>query len=134
MATRPTAGTRATAGTEIAAIIREPGGWRSRVLGEVREIVRSAAPHAVEVAKWKKPSRPLGVVVWVQDGNLCIAEALKSAVRITFPKGSTLSDPLGLFNARLTGVSARAIDVHEHDALDPAALGALVREAVQANG
>ena len=124
----------ATARVEIDAIIEEPGGWRTRVLREIREIIGQAAPHAIEAVKWRKPSKPLGVVVWVQGGNLCIAEALKNAVRISFPKGSLLNDPASLFNARLTGTSVRAIDVHEGDTLNAAALGALVQEAVKASG
>ncbi len=117
----------------FAAVLNEPGGWKSAVLHEIRRIVLQAAPDAVEEVKWRKPSRPLGVAVWVQGGNVCIAETLKEAVRITVPKGASLPDPAGLFNARLTGNSVRAIDVHEDEVLDADAFGALVQEAVRAN-
>ena len=43
--------------------------------------------------KWKKPSRPMGVPVWWRNGNICVGEALKSAVRLTFPKGALLTGP-----------------------------------------
>ncbi len=114
------------------AILEEPGGWRTDLLHKIREVVRQAAPDALEEVKWRKPSKPLGVAVWVQGGNICIAEALKSAVRITFPNGAALRDPAGLFNARLTGNSVRAIDIHEHEALNAEALRNLVQEAVTA--
>jgi hypothetical protein len=38
-----------------------------------------------------------------------------------------------LFNARLDGNSVRAIDFHEGDAVDEAALKALILEAVRVN-
>lgn len=87
----------------------------------------------VEEVKWKKPSRPMGVPVWCHDGNVCIGEPLKSAVRLTFPKGAFIKDPKRLFNARLDSTSVRAIDFHEGDTVDEAALKALVVRAVAAN-
>ena len=83
--------------------------------------------------KWRKPSNPLGVAVWSRDGIVCIGETLKSAVRLTFPKGAELSDPAHLFNARLVGNSVRAIDFAEGAAVDAAALQALVRAAIAVN-
>lgn len=118
---------------QIDAIIAEPGGWRSAVLTELRAAIRRADPAVVEEVKWKKPSRPMGVPVWCHDGNLCIGEALKNAVRLTFPKGALLEDPRGMFNARLDSSSIRAIDFHEGEAVDEAALKALVLQAVAAN-
>ena len=83
--------------------------------------------------KWKKPSRPLGVPVWCSDGNLCIGEPLKNAVRLTFPKGALIKDPKRLFNTRLDSNSVRAIDFHEGDDVDEAAVRALIVEAVRVN-
>ena len=48
----------------------------------------------------EEASRPMGVPVWSRDGNICIGEALKSAVRLTFPK-ELLKDPKHVFNTRL---------------------------------
>lgn len=59
---------------------------------------------------------------------------LKSAVRLTFPKGAEMKDSRGLFNTRLDSKTVRAIDVRETDAIPEAALQALVREAVRLNG
>jgi hypothetical protein len=62
-----------------------------------------------------------------------MADLLKNAVRLTFPKGARLDDPGSLFNARLTGDSIRAIDVTQNVRLDDDALRALVQRAVEAN-
>ena len=118
---------------QIDAIITEPGGWRSRVLSELRAAIKNADPAMVEEVKWKKPSRPMGVPVWCRDGNVCIGEALKNAVRLTFPKGALIKDPKHLFNARLDSNSVRAIDFHESDIVDRLALKALVIQAVRLN-
>lgn len=118
---------------QIDAIIAEPGGWRSAVLTELRATIKRADPAVVEEVKWKKPSRPMGVPVWCHDGNLCIGEALKNAVRLTFPKGALLEDPRGMFNARLDSSSIRAIDFHEGETVDETALQALVLQAVALN-
>jgi hypothetical protein len=61
---------------------------------------------------------------------LCFADTLKSAVRLTFPKGAQMQDPSKLFNTRLDSKTVRAIDFHEGDAIDEAALKALILEAV----
>ena len=118
---------------QIDAIIKEPGGWRSAMLSQLRATIRRADPAAVEEVKWKKPSRPMGVPVWSHDGNICIAEPLKNAVRLTFPKGALLRDPKHLFNARLDSSSVRAIDFHEGDTVNEAALKALIVQAAALN-
>ena len=87
----------------------------------------------IEEVKWKKPSNPAGVPVWSQDGIVCIGEPLKSAVRLTFPKGALLKDPKTLFNARLDSTSVRAVGFHQGDRVGEAALKALILEAVRVN-
>jgi hypothetical protein len=86
-----------------------------------------------EEVKWRKPSRPEGVPVWSHGGILCVADTLKNAVRLTFPKGAQMQDPTKLFNTRLTSNSVRAIDFHEADTIDDAALASLILEAVALN-
>ena len=118
---------------EVDAIIGDADDWRGEMLSRLREIVLSADPAISEDVKWRKPSRPEGVPVWSADGNVCIGEMLKNAVRLTFPKGAHIKDPKKLFNARLDSKSVRAIDVHEGDTPPTAALKALVLEAVRVN-
>lgn len=121
------------ASQEIDAIIRKADDWRGETLSRLREVVLGAVPTLVEEVKWRKPSRPEGVPVWSLDGIVCIGEMLKSAVRLTFPKGAPLKDPKKLFNARLDSSSVRAIDFREGEELPEADLIALVREAASRN-
>ena len=107
--------------------------WRGETFSRLRTVIENADPALVEEMKWKKPSNPAGVPVWSHDGIVCIGEALKSAVRLTFPKGALLKDPKHLFNTRLDSKSVRAIDFHQGDAVDQAALKALILEAVRLN-
>ena len=58
---------------------------------------------------------------------------LKSAVRLTFPKGAQMRDPEGLFDTRLNSKSVRAIDFFENDTIDDAAVKELILEAVRVN-
>ncbi len=118
---------------QIDAIIREPGDWRGEKLSRLRALIKQADPAVVEEVKWKKPSRPMGVPVWSHDGILCVADTLKNAVRLTFPKGAQMKDPKKLFNTRLDSKTVRAIDFHEGDTVDDAALKALIVEAVRLN-
>ncbi len=122
-----------TPSQEIDAIIRKQADWRGEKLAQLRALIQAADSAVVEEVKWKKPSRPEGVPVWAHEGNLCVADILKNAVRLTFPKGAQMSDPNNLFNTRLDSKSVRAIDFHEHDAVDGAAIKALIREAVGLN-
>jgi hypothetical protein len=118
---------------QIDAIIRDASDWRGEKLSQLRALIKEADPAVVEEVKWKKPSKPSGVPVWFHDGNICIADTLKNAVRLTFPKGAQLKDPNGLFNTRLNSKTVRAIDFHEGDIVDEAALKALILEAVRLN-
>ena len=118
---------------EIDAIIADIHDWRGATLAELRRIILSADPSIVEAVKWKKPSKPEGVATWVSEGNLCMADVLKSAVRLTFPQGARLDDPAKLFNTRLDSKSVRAIDVFEDVKLNEDTLRRLMQQAVAAN-
>lgn len=107
--------------------------WRAERLARLRALIARAAPHAVEEAKWKKPSNPSGVPTWSDHGILCTCETYREKVKITFAKGAALSDPQGLFNASLDGKVRRAIDLERSDTLDERAFVALVRAAVARN-
>jgi len=118
---------------QIDAIIKAPGDWRGKKLSQLRALIKKADPVVVEEVKWKKPSKPMGVPVWSHDGIICIGDTLKNAVRLTFPKGAQMKDPKQLFNTRLESNTVRAIDFHEGDTVDEAALKALIVEAVRLN-
>ena len=118
---------------QIDAIIRKPGDWRGEMLSELRGVVLKADPSIVEEVKWKKPSRPEGVPVWSVDGIVCVADTLKKAVRLSFPKGAMVKDPKKLFNTRLDSEKVRGIDFFEGVPVDKASLKAVVREAIELN-
>ena len=118
---------------QIDAIIEEPGDWRGQKLSQLRALIKQADPAVVEEVKWKKPSKPMGVPVWSHAGIICVADTLKNAVRLTFPKGAQLKDPKKLFNTRLDSKTVRAIDFYEDGTVDEAALKALIRDAVRLN-
>jgi hypothetical protein len=116
----------------IDARIRELGDWRGKMLAKVREIIHAADPEIVEEWKWVKPTSP-GTAVFSRDGIVCTGETYKNAVKMTFAKGAALKDPTGLFNSSLDGNVRRAIDIHEGDNIDEAALKDLIRAAVALN-
>jgi hypothetical protein len=107
--------------------IRELGDWRGEMLARVRRIMLAADPEIIEEWKWR------GTPVWSRGGIVCTGETYKSVVKMTFAKGAALSDPKGLFNSSLEGNVRRAIDIREGEAVDEAALTALVRAAVALN-
>ncbi len=121
------------AAQQIDAIIKKYDDWRGEMLSRLRALIKQTDPALVEEVKWKKPSRPEGVPVWSHNGMLCFCDTLKNAVRLTFPKGAQMKDPQKLFNTRLDSKTVRAIDLHEGDTINEAALKALILEAVGLN-
>ena len=112
--------------------IKELGDWRGKTLAKVREIIHEADPEIVEEWKWAKATNP-GTPVWSSGGIVCTGETYKNVVKMTFAKGAALKDPSGLFNSSLDGNVRRAIDIHEGDKIDEAALKNLIRAAVELN-
>jgi hypothetical protein len=92
-----------------------------------------ADPEMTEERKWIKPTNPAGVPTFSHNGLVCTGETYKSVVKMTFAKGASLPDPMGLFNSSLEGNTRRAIDFHEGDEVDEEALKALIRAAVALN-
>jgi hypothetical protein len=107
--------------------IKELGDWRGQTLAKVREIVRQADPEIVEEWKW------MGTPTWSHGGIVCTGETYKSIVKMTFAKGAALPDPSDLYNSSLDGNVRRAIDIHEGEQIDKAALQDLIRAAVALN-
>src|SRR5205085_7963292 len=107
--------------------IKELGDWRGEMLGRIRGLIKEADPDVVEEWKWR------GVPVWEHGGIICTGETYKAVVKMTFAKGASLEDPSRLFNSSLEGNTRRAIDIHEGDKINAAALKALIRAAVALN-
>ena len=107
--------------------IKELGDWRGMMLAKVRTVIHAADPEIVEESKW------MGTPVFSHGGIVCAGETYKNVVKMTFAKGAALKDPSGLFNSSLDGNVRRAIDIHEGDKVDEAALKDLIRAAVALN-
>ena len=121
-----------SASAQIDAKINSLGDWRGKTLAKVREIIHKADPEIVEEWKWAKATSP-GTPVFSRGGIICTGETYKSAVKLTFAKGASLSDPSGLFNSSLEGNVRRAIDIREDDKINEAALKDLIRAAAALN-
>ena len=116
-----------TASALIDERIKELDDWRGKMLARVRQLVKEADPDIVEEWKWR------GTPTWSHDGIVCTGETYKSVVKMTFAKGASLSDPSKLFNSSLEGNVRRAIDIHEGERINEAALKKLIRAAVALN-
>src|SRR5262245_65621203 len=96
--------------------IKDLGDWRGKTLAKIRDIIHKADPEIVEEWKW------MGTPVWSRAGIVCTGETYKNVVKMTFARGAALKDPAGLFNSSLDGNVRRAIDIHEGEKVDEAAL------------
>ncbi|MGH7010266.1 MAG: DUF1801 domain-containing protein [Caulobacteraceae bacterium] len=116
-----------TASEKIDSRIEALGDWRGSLLARLRSLIHGADPDVVEEWKWR------GVPVWSDNGMICTGETYKEVVKLTFARGAALPDPAGLFNSSLEGSTRRAIDIRQGEAIDEAALKALVRAAAELN-
>lgn len=117
---------RDAAARQIDQRLAELADWRGALLARLRALILAADPAVLEEWKWSVP-------VWSCAGILCTGESYKKAVKLTFPKGASLPDPKGLFNASLEGKVRRAIDFAEGALIDEAAFTALIRAAIALN-
>ena len=127
MATREPAADSSEASAHIDARIAELKDWRGETLAKVRAAVLAADGSIVEQWKWNVP-------VWASNGIICTGEVYKAAVKLTFAKGASLSDPKQMFTSSLEGKVRRAIDIRDGETVDVRALTALIRAAVKLNG
>ena len=107
--------------------IKQLADWRGQTLTKMRAIIHEADPEVVEEWKW------MGTPVFSHSGIICTGETYKNVVKLTFAKGASLKDPSGLFNSSLEGNVRRAIDIHEGEEIDEAALKNLIHAAVALN-
>ena len=116
-----------SASTLIDAKINALADWRGKTFAKVRAIIHKADPEIVEEVKW------MGTPVFSHGGIVCTGETYKNVVKLTFAKGASLDDPSRLFNSSLEGNVRRAIDIHEGEKINEAALKDLIRAAVALN-
>jgi hypothetical protein len=115
-----------SAAEQITSYIDGLSGWRGKIVARLRKLINDSAPSLAEEWKWNTP-------VWSHNGNVVAVGAFQDHVKINFFKGASLSDPKRMFNAGLEAKATRAIDIHEGDKLNEAALKELVRNAVALN-
>lgn len=101
--------------------------WRGTTLADLRRVIRQADPEIVEEWKWR------GAPVFSDHGIVCVANAFKDKVKLTFYEGAGLPDPDTLFNSGLEGKKWRTIDLYEGDEINESALKVLVRAGVDFN-
>lgn len=106
--------------------IKDLNDWRGKMLTRLRKLILQAAPELTEEWKWDTP-------VWSHKGNVVAAGVFKDHVKLNFFKGASLGDLRGLFNAGLDAKATRAIDIHEGEEIDEAAIRELVRTATALN-
>lgn len=108
-------------------LIAELDDWRGEKLAEIRQLIHDALPDVEEEWKW------MGSPVWEHDGIIAVGNAHKKKVKLTFPHGAQLDDPVGVFNAGLDGNAWRAIDLFEGDSVNGRSFKALVKRAARHN-
>ena len=108
-------------------LIAELTDWRGKMLANVRKIIHAADPEIIEEWKW------MGSPCWSRDGLICVGNAHKDKVKLTFAQGASLPDPDKLFNNGLEGNRWRAIDLYQGDKVNERALKNMIRAAVAYN-
>src|SRR3954447_6554904 len=112
---------------EIDAYVAGLPAWQRDLATRMRALIHEVDPDIVEEWKWSTP-------VFAHRGQVVAIGAFRDHLKLNFFKGASLPDPTGLFNAGLEAKTSRAIDVVEGDALDEAALKALIQAAGARNG
>lgn len=101
--------------------------WRGATFASIRRIVHEADPDMIEEWKW------MGAPVWSDHGIVCVANAFKDKVKLTFSQGAYLADPDKLFNNGLSGKQWRTIDFYKADKINERALKVLILDAASYN-
>ncbi len=112
---------------QIDQLIAELNDWRGKMLANLRRIIHDADPEIIEEWKW------MGTPCWSFYGLICLANAHKDKVKLTFSQGASLPDPNKLFNAGLKGNRWRAIDLYKGDKINERSLKSLICSAAAHN-
>ena len=115
------------ASEQIDDFIAKLSDWRGTTFANIRNIIKDADPKIVEEWKW------MGTPAWYHDGLVCLANAFKDKVKLTFLNGASLPDPDRLFNNGLEGKQWRTIDIYKDDRINDISLKTLIQAAVDYN-
>lgn len=108
-------------------LVAELTDWRGKTFADIRRIILEADPEIVEEWKW------MGTPVWSHGGIVCVANAFKDKVKLTFYEGASIADPDKLYNNGLEGKKWRTIDYFKDDKIRERELKDLIRSAVDFN-
>lgn len=99
-------------------------GWRREAATRLRNIVREAAPHAVESIKWGQP-------VYESNGPFCYIRAFASSINLGFWRGKSLAH----LDDAIAGGGAKMGHFRIGSPADirPEAFAHVIREAVRLN-
>jgi hypothetical protein len=115
------------ASEQIDEFIAKLADWRGATIARLRNIIQDADPQIVEEWKW------MGAPVFSDHGIVCVVNAFKDKVKMTFYDGASLPDPDKLFNNGLEGRQWRTIDLYKDDKINESALKVLLHAAVELN-
>lgn len=115
------------ASQHIDTLIQGLSDWRGVTLSHIRTLILTTDPEIVEEWKW------MGSPCWYRYGMICVANAHKDKVKLTFPHGASLPDPDRLFTNSLQGSAWRAIDLHKGDTVNELSFQMLIRSAISYN-
>lgn len=110
--------------SSVEGYIQHHKGWQREVLMRLRDILRAAAPDAVESIKWSQP-------VFELEGPMCYFKAFSNHINFGFWRGAELNDPDHLLEG--DGLKMRHIRITAVNDINLAAYESLVRHAVKLN-
>lgn len=114
----------APAGTTVDSYIAGLSGWQKEAAVRLRDVIRGAAPDAVESIKWGQP-------VYEDHGQVCYFKANTEHITFGFWRGVELDD----VDWRLEGDGERMkhLVLRSADEVTDDSLGGFVRQAVELN-
>jgi hypothetical protein len=101
-------------------------GWQQDICRKVRDLVHAADPGVVETIK--RTRQPY----FTLDGNICALLGAKDHVNV-FIYDPIAPDPDGIINQGHGNLTARAIQVRQHDVINERALVNLFRAVIANN-
>jgi hypothetical protein len=101
--------------------------WQQAICREVRDLVHAADPEVTETIKYT--DRPY----FVLQGNVCALLATKDHVNVFLYDGAIVPDPEGIITGGHENETARTVAVHEDEAINAPALGAMFKEIIANN-
>jgi hypothetical protein len=101
--------------------------WQRDACRRLRHLIHAADPEITETIKRKV--RPY----FVLEGNVCALLAAKDHVNLFLYDGAIVPDPHGIITSGHDNRTARTISFHQGEAINAAALTAMLRQIVANN-